>query len=90
MLLFALMLQGPLEEVGSMNLARPVAFADGTFLQGAPEPTIRGFQALVDLATPLGLDVQPAKCAVYSANAAAATSVATCLSAQHAHTQTAS
>jgi hypothetical protein len=90
MLLFALTLQGPLEEVASMNRARPVAFADGTFLQGALEPTMRAFQALVDLVTPLGLEVQPAKCAVYSANAAAAISVATSLGVQHAHTQTAS
>jgi hypothetical protein len=43
MLLFALTLQGPLEEVASMNLARPVAFADDTFLQGAPEATMRAF-----------------------------------------------
>jgi hypothetical protein len=85
MLLSALTLQGPLEEVTSMNLARAVAFADDTFLQGAPEPTMRAFQALVDLATPLGLEVQPAKCVVYSANAAAATFVATRLGVQHAH-----
>jgi hypothetical protein len=85
MLLFAVTLQGPLEEVESMNMAKPVAFADDTFLQGAPEPTMRAFQALVGLATPLGLEVQPAKCAVYSEHAAADTSVATQLGVQHAH-----
>jgi hypothetical protein len=36
MLLFALTQQGPLEEVASINLAKPMAFADDTFLQGGP------------------------------------------------------
>jgi hypothetical protein len=35
-LLFALTLQGPLEEVAAMGLARPLAYADDKFLQGAP------------------------------------------------------
>jgi hypothetical protein len=61
-----------------MKLARPVAFADDTFLQGAPEPTMRAFQAL-------GLEVQLAKCAVYSTNATTTTSDATQLGVQHAH-----
>jgi hypothetical protein len=35
-LLFAITLQGPLEEVAAMGLAPPLAYADDTFLQGAP------------------------------------------------------
>jgi hypothetical protein len=46
---------------------------------------MRSFQALVDLHNLLGVEVQPAKCAVYSENAASATSVATQLGVQHAH-----
>jgi hypothetical protein len=53
-LLFALTLQGPLEQVAEMGLARPVAYADDTF-QGAQAPTMRAFQALTALATPIGL-----------------------------------
>jgi hypothetical protein len=59
MLLFPLTIQGPLKKAASMNLARPVAFADDTFLQGAPEPTMKAFQVLVDLTTPLGRCNQP-------------------------------
>jgi hypothetical protein len=51
--LFALTLQGPLEEGAAMNLAQPLAYADNTFLQGAPEPTMRAFQALTALARTL-------------------------------------
>jgi hypothetical protein len=83
-LLFALTLQGPLEQVAEMGLARPVAFADDTFLQGAPAPTMRAFHALTALAAPLGLSAQPDKCAVYSEDAAAAASVATTLGMHHA------
>jgi hypothetical protein len=57
-LLFALALQGPLEQVAEMDLARPLAYADDNFLQGAPVPTMRAFHALVALAEPLGLQVQ--------------------------------
>jgi hypothetical protein len=84
-LLFALTLQGPLEQVAEMGLARPVAFADDTFLQGAREPTMRAFQVLTALDAPLGLCAQPDKCAVYSKDtAAAAASVATALGMHHA------
>jgi hypothetical protein len=75
-LLFALALQGPLEQVAEMDLASPLAYADDNFLQGAPEPTIQAFPALVALAEPLGLQVQLAKCTVYSADTCATTSVA--------------
>jgi hypothetical protein len=54
-LLVALTLQGPLEEVAAMVLALPLASADDTFLQGAPEPVMRAFKALAVLAAPLGL-----------------------------------
>jgi hypothetical protein len=83
-LLFALTLQGPLEEVAAMGLARPLAYADDTFLQGAPAPTMRGFAALTALAAPLGLHSQPAKCAVHSGDHAAATSAAGQLGLRHA------
>jgi hypothetical protein len=83
-LLFALTLQGPLEQVAEMGLARPVAFADDTFLQGAREPTMRAFQVLAALAAPLGLCAQPDKCAVYSEDTAAAACVATALGMHHA------
>jgi hypothetical protein len=83
-LLFALTLQGPLEQVAEMGLARPVAFADDTFLQGAREPTMRAFQVLTALAAPLGLCARPDKCAVYSEDTTAAASVATALGMHHA------
>jgi hypothetical protein len=50
-----------------MDLARPLAYADDTFLQGAPAPTMQAFTAL---AAPLGLHMQPAKCAAYSTDGA--------------------
>jgi hypothetical protein len=71
-----------ISKAGRIYAPQPSMYADDTFLQGAAEPTMRAFQALVNLATPLGLEVQPAKCAVYSVNAAAATSVATQLGVQ--------
>jgi hypothetical protein len=42
-LLLALTLQGPLEMVAELNQARPLAYADDTFLQAAPEPSIRSY-----------------------------------------------
>jgi hypothetical protein len=83
-LLFALALQGPLEQDAEMDLARPLAYAADPFLQSAPEPTIRAFHALVTLAEPLGLQVQLAKCAVYFADTRAVTSVASQLCVRHA------
>jgi hypothetical protein len=51
---------------------------------GVPsEPTIRAYQALTALAAPLGLHAQPAKCTVYSENAAAANTIADHLDLQH-------
>jgi hypothetical protein len=79
-----LTLQEPLEQVAEMGLARPVAFADDTFLQGAQAPTMRAFHALTALAVPLGLRAQPIKRAVYSEDAAAAASVAAALGMHHA------
>jgi hypothetical protein len=84
LLLFALNLQGPLEEVAAMGLARPPAYADDTFLQGAPAPIMRAFAALTALADPLSLHSQPAKCAVHSGDHAAATTVASQLGVRHA------
>jgi hypothetical protein len=55
LLLFALTLQGALEEVAAMGLAQPLAYADDKFLQGAPAPTMGAFPALTALAAPLGL-----------------------------------
>jgi hypothetical protein len=83
-LLFALTLQGPLEEVAAMGLTRPLAYADDTFLQGAPAPTMQAFAALTALAAPLGLRSQPAKCAVHSVDPAAAAAVASQLGVRHA------
>jgi hypothetical protein len=83
-LLFALTLQRPLEEVAAMGLARPLACADDTFLQGAPATTMWAFPALTALAAPLGLHSQPAKCAVQSGDHAAATAVAGQLGVRHA------
>jgi hypothetical protein len=83
-LLFAITLQGPLEEVAAMDLARPLAYADDTFLQGAPAPTMQAFAALTALAARLSLHTQPAKCAVYSTDGAATASVASHLGVHHA------
>jgi hypothetical protein len=47
----------PLKQVAEMDLARPLAYTDHNFLQGAPEPTLRAFHALVALAEPLRLQV---------------------------------
>jgi hypothetical protein len=65
-LLFALTLQGPLEEVAAMGLARLLAYANEMFLQGALVPTMLAFAALTALAAPLDLHCHPAKCAVHS------------------------
>jgi hypothetical protein len=70
-----------------MDLARPVAFADDTFLQGAQAPTMRAFHALTALAAPFGLRAQPVKCAVYSEDTATAASVAAALGMRHAPEQ---
>jgi hypothetical protein len=82
-LLSALTLQGPLKMVAELNQARPLAYADDTFLQGAPEPTIRAYQALTALAAPLGLHAQLTKCKVDSEDAAAASAVADHIELQH-------
>jgi hypothetical protein len=83
-LLFALTLQGPLKQVAAMNLARPLAYADDNLLQGAPEPTMRAFHALLTLAGPLGLHPKADKCAVYSVDAGAAAAVVSQLGVRHA------
>jgi hypothetical protein len=62
-LVFTVTLQGPLEVIEEMQLARPLAFADNTFVQGSQEPTMQAFAAL---AAPLSLHARPAKSAVYS------------------------
>jgi hypothetical protein len=67
-----------------MNLARPLAYADDNFLQGAPEPTTQAFHALLTLAGPLGLHPKLDKCAVYSVDTRAAASVASQLGVRHA------
>jgi hypothetical protein len=83
-LLFAPTLQGPLEEVAAMGLARPLTYADDTFLQGALAPTMQAFTALTALAALLGIYSQPAKCAVHFGDHAAATAVADQLGMRHA------
>jgi hypothetical protein len=75
-MLFALTLQGPLEEVAEMNLHRTLAYANEMFLQGAREPTMQAFQALTALAAPLRLCALQSNGTVYSINTAAATSIA--------------
>jgi hypothetical protein len=79
-----LTLQEPLEQLAEMGLARPVAFADETFFQGAQAPTMRAFHALTALAAPLGLCAQPVKCSVYSEDDAAAASMVAALDMHHA------
>jgi hypothetical protein len=69
-LLFAITLQGALQAAAETQLARLLAFADDTFLQGTPEPTMQAF------VNPLGLYAQQAKSAVYSEDNAAAASAA--------------
>jgi hypothetical protein len=49
-----------------MGLARPLAYADDKFLQGALAPTMPAFAALTALAASPSLHCQPAKCAVHS------------------------
>jgi hypothetical protein len=53
-----------------MQLAGPLTYADGTVLQGTPDPTMQAYAA------PLGLHAHPAKSAVYSAATATAISAA--------------
>jgi hypothetical protein len=67
-----------------MGLARPLAYGDDLFLHGAPAPPMRAFAALMALAAPLGLHCHPAKCAVHSADHAAATAIAHQLGERHA------
>jgi hypothetical protein len=55
--------------VAEMQLAGPLAFADNTFQQGAPEPTM---QACAALTARLSLHAQPAKNSVLSEDAEAA------------------
>jgi hypothetical protein len=88
LLFFALTLEGPLQQVTAMDLARFLSCAHDNFLQGAPEPTVRAFRALLTLTSPLGLRLrlQLGKCAVYSADAGAAASVAGQLGVHHAST----
>jgi hypothetical protein len=59
-----------------MGLARPLAYTDDTFRQGAPAPTVRAFATLMALAAPLGHHSQPCKCAVHSGDHTAANAVA--------------
>jgi hypothetical protein len=58
-----------------MQLTQLLAFADDTFLQGAPEPSMQALAALTAPAAPLGLHAQLAKSTVHSEDAAAAASV---------------
>jgi hypothetical protein len=67
-----------------MGLARPLAYADDTFHQGAPAPTMRAFATLTALAAPVGLHSQPCKCAVHSGDHTAANAVAGQLGVRHA------
>jgi hypothetical protein len=68
--LFAVTLQGPLEAGKEMQNAGPLMYADGTVLQGTPDPTMQAYAA------PIGLHAHPAKSAVYSAATATAISAA--------------
>jgi hypothetical protein len=71
-LVFALTLQGPLQQVAQLQLAWPLAYADDTFLQGPPVPVTEAFRTRVQLATSLGFHVALGKCIVCSAGAAVA------------------
>jgi hypothetical protein len=84
-LFFALTMQGPLEKLQQLALpARPVAYADDTFLQGSAAGITAAFPILCDLAEPLGLEVVLAKCAAHSVDAAAGEAVAADLGIRHA------
>jgi hypothetical protein len=83
-LLFTLTLQEPLEEVWATGLTQRLAYADDTFLQGAPAPTMQTFAAFTALAAPLSLHSQPAKCVVCSTDHAATTAIAGQLGVRHA------
>jgi hypothetical protein len=70
--LFILTMQGLLEELQKLALlARPVACAYKTSLQGYVAGVTAAFPILCDLATPLGLEVVLSKCAALSVDAAA-------------------
>ena len=66
-LLFALTLQGALEEAKDLHPDVVVlAYADDTFLQGPPEDVARAYRRLTALGAAMGLRVQARKCTVYS------------------------
>jgi hypothetical protein len=73
LLLFALNLEETLDEVAAINLAWPLAYADNTFLQGAPELTMRVFQALAALALPSDSTLTQARALPFTAQHAQAT-----------------
>jgi hypothetical protein len=66
-LFFALALQGPLEELRELDLARPLAYADDIFLQGTQGEVEVAFPVVCAVLEPLGLQVRLPKCAAYSA-----------------------
>jgi hypothetical protein len=68
-----------------MHPAQPLAYADNTFFQGASEPTMKTYQALTALATPLKLHAQQTKGAVSSADDAATANTASYLRVRRAH-----
>jgi hypothetical protein len=82
-LFFALAMQGPLEELQQLALpVRPVAYAEGAFLQGSTAWVTAAIPILCDLAEPWDLGVVLGKCAAHSV----AAELASCPWASTAHT----
>jgi hypothetical protein len=61
-LFFALALQGPLEELREIDLARPLAYADDIFLQGTQGGVEAAFPVMCAILEPPGLQVGLPKC----------------------------
>jgi hypothetical protein len=71
-LFLALTMQGPLEDLQQLGLpARPVAYADNSFLQGSDAVVTAAFPILCDVAEPLGLKVALGKCSAHAVDDAA-------------------
>jgi hypothetical protein len=84
LLFFALALQGPLEELRELDLARPLAYAHDIFLQGTQGGVEAAFPVVCAVVQSLGLQVALPKCSAYSAVEANGAAVSGALGIQHA------
>jgi hypothetical protein len=83
-LYFGLCLQGPLKTVKLTHpAAKPVAYYDDCYVQGAPSVVVPAFRALATLCEDIGLKANLAKCAAYSRDVQAAAAVAAELGIKH-------